>query len=289
MLKLNRYTLIIGLLSVFLLLTAAGCGKESTSSDKPEKTGVTLQQEQHRDQEQNAPAPGETPGRQVDGKTGHANEPGNSPGQQTGATARKLISATVTHVVDGDTVEVKLARGREEKVRLIGVDTPESTKEIEPYGKEASAYTKSRLEGRKVWLELDAEERDRYGRLLAYIWLEQPVRDTEAEARDKMFNAELLKEGYAQVMTVPPNVKYADFFVELQREAREAGKGLWGLTTQEKAGKIEDYYVASSRSKKFHRPGCEWGRKIAPDNLVKFKTVDDALNAGYEPCRACNP
>ena len=186
-------------------------------------------------------------------------------------------------------MHVALAGGKEEKVRFIGVNTPESTKEVETYGKEASAYTKSRLDGRKIWLELDVEERDRYGRLLAYIWLEQPASDSEAEVRARMFNVELLLNGYAQVMTVPPNVKYVDLFVELQREAREAGKGLWGLTGEEKAGEAEDYYVASLLSKKFHRPECEWGQKISTANLVRFNTVDEALNAGYEPCRVCKP
>jgi micrococcal nuclease len=132
---------------------------------------------------------------------------------------------------------------KEEKVRFIGVNTPESTKEIEPYGKEASAYTKTRLDGRKIWLELDVEERDRYGRLLAYIWLEQPASDSEPEVRAKMFNAELLLNGYAQVMTIPPNVKYADLFVKLQQEAREANKGLWGLTEEKQAAQAEDYYA----------------------------------------------
>nr|WP_243137134.1 thermonuclease family protein [Desulfofundulus thermobenzoicus] len=121
-----------------------------------------------------------------------------------------------------------MANGREEKVRFIGVNTPESTNKIEPYGKEAAAYTKSRLNGRKVWLEKDVAERDKYGRLLAYVWLSPPKDDGEAEVRARMYNAELLLNGYAQVMTVPPNVKYADLFAKLQREAREAKKGLWG-------------------------------------------------------------
>ncbi|MDQ0286292.1 endonuclease YncB(thermonuclease family) [Desulfofundulus luciae] len=122
-------------------------------------------------------------------------------------------------MVDGDTVYVRLENGKEEKVRFIGVDTPESTREVEPYGKEAAAYTKKRL---------DVGERDKYGRLLAYVWLSPPENDDEAEVWAKMFNAELLLEGYAQVMTVPPNVKYADLFANLQREARKVEKGLWG-------------------------------------------------------------
>jgi len=151
--------------------------------------------------------------------------------QQAEAGTVKAAPAAVTRVVDGDTVYVSL-NGREEKVRLIGVDTPESTTQVEPYGKEAAAYTESRLAGKQVYPELDAGERDKYGRLLAYVWLEKPANDGEAEVRAKMYNAELLLNGCAQVMTVPPNVKYADLFVKLQREARETGKGLWGLPAE---------------------------------------------------------
>lgn len=131
--------------------------------------------------------------------------------------------------MDGDTVHVRLGTGRTEKVRLIGVDTPESSGKIEPFGKEAAAYTKKRLSGRTVYLELDVAERDKYGRLLAYLWLSPPAgaTATEAEVRRSMFNAELLLAGLAQVMTVPPNVKYAGLFAKLQAEARQARKGLW--------------------------------------------------------------
>lgn len=223
------------------------------------------------------------------------NQPEDTKGQDNNATpparaqAPALLPATVTYVVDGDTVHVTLSGGKEEKVRFIGVDTPESTREVEPCGKEASAYTKSRLDGRKIWLELDVEERDRYGRLLAYIWLEQPNGDGEAEVRAIMYNAELLLSGYAQVMTIPPNVKYADLFVELQREAWEDNKGLWNISKEVLTEEAEDYYVAGARSNKYHRPGCEWGQKISPANLIKFKTVDGALDKGYEPCRVCKP
>ncbi|MEW5934802.1 MAG: stalk domain-containing protein, partial [Bacillota bacterium] len=148
--------------------------------------------------------------------------------------APAVLEARVLRAVDGDTVEVEVG-GKRERVRLIGVDTPESTVRVEPYGKEAAAYTARRLEGRTVWLEPDVSERDRYGRLLAYVWLDRPWDRTEAEVRRWMFNAELLLEGYAQVMTVPPDVKYADLFVRLAREAREAGRGLWGAGGEEQA------------------------------------------------------
>lgn len=124
----------------------------------------------------------------------------------------------VERVVDGDTFV--LAGG--ERVRLIGVDTPETVKPgtaVQPYGKEASEFSKKMLTGKKVRLVFDVSEKDRYGRLLAYVYLEDGT----------FYNELLLQEGYAQVMTVPPNVKYADHFVEVQRKARKANKGLWGL------------------------------------------------------------
>lgn len=286
---LSRYISLVALLLALLVLIA-GCAKSSIPQGEPESPGPQVQQEGQYSPGQDSTKPaGETPGQNKNSVPPETKDQDNKTAAPAEDPAPALLPATVTYVVDGDTVHVALAGGKEEKVRFIGVNTPESTKEVETYGKEASAYTKSRLDGRKIWLELDVEERDRYGRLLAYIWLEQPASDSEAEVRARMFNVELLLNGYAQVMTVPPNVKYVDLFVELQREAREAGKGLWGLTGEEKAGEAEDYYVASLRSKKFHRPECEWGQKISTANLVKFNTVDEALNAGYEPCRVCKP
>ena len=141
-----------------------------------------------------------------------------------------VIKATVTRVVDGDTVHVSI-NSRDETVRMIGVNTPEThhpSKPVGHYGPEAEKFTRSQLDGKQIWVQKDVQERDKYGRLLAYIWLEQPAFDSESEVRAKMYNAKLLLDGYAQVMTIPPNVKYADLFVKLQREAREGGRGLWG-------------------------------------------------------------
>jgi len=142
----------------------------------------------------------------------------------------RTIPATVLSIIDGDTVRVRLESGKEEAVRLIGVDTPESTREIEPFGKEAAAFTQRRLDGKTVFLEMDVSERDRFGRLLAYVWLDNPINESESEIRAKMFNADLLLQGYAQLMTITPNVKYTDMFLKFEREARNAGKGLWAAT-----------------------------------------------------------
>ena len=105
-------------------------------------------------------------------------------------------------------------------MRLIGIDTPESVKPgtpVECFAREASAEMKRLVEGRRVRLVLDVEERDQYGRLLAYVY------------RGKLFvNAEMVRRGFASVATFPPNVRHVELFVRLQREAREAGRGLWG-------------------------------------------------------------
>jgi micrococcal nuclease len=129
-----------------------------------------------------------------------------------------LLHAIVVRVVDGDTIHVRI-NGRVEKVRYIGVNTPEvhhPSRGEEPGGQEATAVNTSLVGGRPVRLELDVQVRDRYGRLLAYVWVD-----------DVMVNAELVRRGYAQVMTIPPNVRYQELLLKLQREAREAGRGLW--------------------------------------------------------------
>jgi micrococcal nuclease len=109
--------------------------------------------------------------------------------------------------------------GRRERVRYIGINTPETkhpTRGVEPYGPEAADANTRLVAGQTVHLELDVERRDRYERLLAYVYV-----------GDTMINAELVRQGYAQVATSPPNVKYQGLFLKLQREAREAGRGLW--------------------------------------------------------------
>lgn len=137
--------------------------------------------------------------------------------------------AIVKRVVDGDTIEV-LLNGLEEKIRLIGVNTPESAGKYknkpQPYGKEASNFTTTSLTGKVVYLEKDVGDKDKYGRLLRYVWLTEP---SSGKLEENMFNAILLRDGYGSVMTIQPNVKYQKIFVELERSARENNKGLWKL------------------------------------------------------------
>ncbi|MEA3494250.1 MAG: thermonuclease family protein [Candidatus Margulisiibacteriota bacterium] len=121
----------------------------------------------------------------------------------------------VTRVIDGDTIE--LANG--ERVRYIGIDTPETKhpeKPVQYFGKEAYEANKKLVEGKKVRLEFDVQKRDKYGRILAYVYV------------DNIFvNAWLVENGYAYAATYPPNVKYQESFLKLQKEARKNKRRLW--------------------------------------------------------------
>ncbi|MFY9402351.1 MAG: thermonuclease family protein [Candidatus Omnitrophota bacterium] len=135
----------------------------------------------------------------------------------------------VKRVIDGDTLLLE----NNERVRLIGIDTPEmhdsdkllrdskrsrqSTAEIKALGKKSYEFTRRLVEGKRVRLEFDVEKRDKYNRLLAYIYLEDGT----------FLNAKIVEEGYASIMSFPPNIKYADFFIGLYRQARENKRGLW--------------------------------------------------------------
>ena len=115
-------------------------------------------------------------------------------------------------------------------MRFLGVDTPETVhpkKGVQPYGKEASNFTKNFLTGKNVWLEYDKNPTDRYNRHLAYIWLSNPKNINEDSIRRDMFNARLLIGGYAKTMFIKPNTRYANLFTKFEDEAKKSRKGLW--------------------------------------------------------------
>ena len=142
-----------------------------------------------------------------------------------GATAAQDGIATVVEVVDGDTIDVRI-RGRHERVRLIGIDTPETRKPnapIECYGPEASAFTAAMLPvGTEVRIERDTVGRDDYGRLLGYVHL------LDAEGRPGTFvNLEIVRQGYATPLTIEPNSTFSPDFAAAARSAEAAELGLW--------------------------------------------------------------
>ncbi len=133
-----------------------------------------------------------------------------------------FLAVKVVSVVDGDTIQVCCIGWKRAKVRYIGVNTPEThhpMRGVEPYGTEASEGNRKLVDGKTVRLEFDVQQLDNYGRTLAYVYLEDGT----------FVFAWLVENGYAMVMTVPPNVKYQELFLKLQREAREAGRGLWAF------------------------------------------------------------
>jgi micrococcal nuclease len=134
-------------------------------------------------------------------------------GARDGAAPATDSAVRVVRVVDGDTV-ILAGLGRS---RLIGVDTPEVHGVAECYGRKASAYAKRVLAGQRIRYRLGTEQRDRFGRALVYLWLPD----------GRLFNGMLVREGYAQPLTIPPNVEFADRLVALARQARRTGRGLW--------------------------------------------------------------
>jgi micrococcal nuclease len=129
------------------------------------------------------------------------------------------VTGKVDRVVDGDTAKVFYG-GESEYVRYIGIDTPESVRpgsSVECFGEEAKEFNAGLIEGENVRLVFGPEQRDRFGRLLAYVYV-----------RDLMLNAELLRRGYAETLTIPPNDARSGEFERLEEQARRVGLGLWG-------------------------------------------------------------
>jgi micrococcal nuclease len=174
----------------------------------------------------------------------------------------------VKGVADGDTIVL----GDGEVIRYIGIDTPEQD---DPFCREATEANEKMLKGGRVRLEYEQDRRDRYGRLLAYVWV-----DT------LLLNAELIRKGLASVYLFSPNLKYRERFISLQKEARQKGVGIWSVLVEPEA-----YYVASRRSRRFvfHRPGCRSAKRIKTENVARFETRDEALDLGYSSCRNCKP
>jgi micrococcal nuclease len=199
-------------------------------------------------------------------------------------------TAVCIRVIDGDTIEIKDRAGNTYKVRYIGIDTPEKG---DPYFNEATQANSSLVLNKELRLEKDVSETDKYGRLLRYVYV-----------GDLFINAHLVAEGFAQASTYPPDVKYADYFLKLQRQAREQGKGLWGITettaetpkateevtqTTTETTQSQGPFVGSKNSNVYHYPSCPSAQRIKEENKIWFNSVEEAKAAGYRPCKVCKP
>jgi len=178
----------------------------------------------------------------------------------------------VTNVVDGDTIDVEIGTDQKIfKVRYIGIDAPE---EGRPYYEEAKNKNIELVLGKFVRLERDVSETDQYGRLLRYVYVS-----------NTFINAEMVRTGYAQVATFPPDVEKEEFFIELQEEAISNSRGLWAENNSAKQG----IYVGSVMSDIYHKPNCYWAQQINVKNEIWFNSKIEAERAGYRPCRVCKP
>ena len=235
--------------------------------------------------------------------------------------AKGFVRAEVTKHIDGDTIHVTLDDGQILKIRMIGIDTPETvhpSKPIEFYGQEASDFTKEKSFGKTVYLEKDVSETDRYGRSLRYVWMEIPEDINKEEIGTKMLNGILVAQGFANSSTYQPDVKYQDYFLELERDARNGSIGFWdenkanefekantnnsNTSTEQTNSNISNNtspqvndtpinsgYLANSNTGKFHYGDCKHAKKIANHNRVEFSNREEAIGSGYVPCKVCRP
>jgi micrococcal nuclease len=186
----------------------------------------------------------------------------------------------VTGIIDGHTIEVDI-EGTIRPVRYIGIDTVlmyTFDNSLDWYAQESYQMNSKLVAGKLVRLEKDISEKDKFGDLLRYVWIE-----------DNMVNAELVRTGYAQALGLPPDIKYYDLFLDLQQEAKLEGKGLWNIDDFTVRTPIPGMYVGDKTSKKYHSASCALVNNIRDSNRIFFSSVANALARGYIPCKLCKP
>src|SRR4030065_1778765 len=174
-------------------------------------------------------------------------------------------SNKVKEVIDGYTIGLESG----EHFRYVGIDTPEKD---QPFYLEAKELNQKLIESKEIRIEFDLQRKDKYGRTLAYVYV-----------GETFVNAELVRNGLANLYTVPPNVKHTEYFLKLQSEAKEKKLGIWS-----EAKKPEKNYLARRGSKRFHRPSCTVILSAPQKDLIIFKTKDQALKQGFSPCKICH-
>jgi micrococcal nuclease len=242
---------------------------EASGSDSNE---TTEKQQKDTSNEENASEAEEASTENTSSDSGSTNED----------TAADDTNATVTNVVDGDTIDVDY-EGGEERIRLILVDTPETKHPqmgVQPFGPEATDFTTSELAGEDVRLELGVEERDYYGRLLAYVFVD-----------GENFNQQLIEEGLARVAVYPPNTEYLDEFEAAEEEARAAGIGIWSredYVTDDGYVEQDEEPEESSGDSGSSEDADSSGSEGSSDD-VYYENCDAARDAGADPVREGDP
>jgi endonuclease YncB( thermonuclease family) len=190
------------------------------------------------------------------------------------AAASEWVS--VKWVDDGDTI--LLTDGR--RVRYIGINSPEVAHpekglDAELFGEAAKARNKSLVYGHRVRLEFDREKTDRYGRVLAYVYLEDGT----------FINLRMVESGYAYVLVLKPNNRFERVLLKAQRRAMKTGLGIWSDWKEEEKESI----VGNKRSRRFHRTSCPNAATIHPKNRVALSSRWEAYWLGFAPAKQCAP
>ncbi|GGE72668.1 thermonuclease family protein [Priestia taiwanensis] len=206
------------------------------------------------------------------------------------ANEKRMVKATVVKNIDGDTIKVKLENGKEENVRFLLIDTPETKHPklgVQPFGPEASAFVKRMAPvGKEVTLEFDVSDREKYGRLLAYIWVD-----------GQMLNRMIVEQGLARVGYIyAPNTKYVDYLKETQTKAQQAKRGIWSIEDYAtdkgyNASKVTSNTAIASTPSTKQEPKQEVKPKSEPkqNNNVYYKNCAAAKAAGAAPVHKGDP
>ncbi len=182
--------------------------------------------------------------------------------------------AYVKYVIDGDTIVLQDGR----KVRYIGINSPETAhrdKPGEPFGRQATEYNRKLVQGRQVHIVPAGDRIDRFGRVLAFVYL-----------RDgRMVNEKMLKAGMAHICFFSRDLEKKNFLLQAQLFAINSHKGIWS----QKPVNPEPYYIGNSKSLRFHRPSCRYGKRTSRKNRVIFRDRITAFKKGYCRCKQCLP
>lgn len=200
--------------------------------------------------------------------------------------------AKVLYAADGDTIWVDID-GTREKIRFVGVNTPELAKDGNPaefMAEEAKNFTSNALKDKEIYLEKDVTDRDKYDRMLRYIWLEKPTANpTKEDIEEKTLNGILVKEGYAYSNYYKPDTKYQKYLDTLEKSAQDKTLGIWSDPTNPLISeeKVEEAYVikGNKNSKVYHLPEWDSYDTVKEKNAVYFETEKEAQDAGFRPAK----